>query len=100
MLNFWASDEGQLLNVECFEDESCANANVLNNPDVMKAFPILQYLGQYSDAGALTPRPISAKATQIMDSTESIISKYLTKQIIIDQCMEEGQKELNTLLGK
>jgi len=97
LMKFFAGKDGQMVFTKLLT-KSAASKEVLNDPAVTKELPTLKYAGQYADAGSLVPRPMHSKVNQIMDTTETLISSFLSKQISIDECITKGQEELNKLL--
>ena len=69
---------------------------------VLKAseFQINKNMSEYLEANSIAPRPLTENVNQIMDQTETVLSKYLSDQISFEQCISDGQKILDSLIKK
>jgi hypothetical protein len=59
---------------------------------------MLKYTSDYAKLDCFVPRPSIAKANELVDVSESIISAYLSKQITLDECIEQGVEQIAALL--
>ncbi len=55
------------------------------------------YMGMYSDAGALVPRPYNPKQSDAEVVVDDVAQLYLTKQISLSEAMKTGQERLAAL---
>ncbi len=98
-LKFAASIQGQTHFLD-FDFHTAANYQVLTNPANIAKIPMLKYIGDYLGAKSLVPRPSNGKITEIMTSTEPIIQSYLSNQSTLDQCVTNGQAQLDRLMAQ
>jgi len=97
VLKVLASDAGQRTMIYV-RSKTCASSNVLNEPDIVKDAPWLKSLAEYIEAGSLKPRPSCENVTQVQEQTEIPIHEYISKQISLEECIEQGQAVLDKLV--
>ncbi len=78
--------------------KSTASKTALSDTSLYEELPMLKYTADYAKLDCFVPRPSIAKANELVDVSESIISAYLSKQITLDECVEQGVEQISALL--
>jgi hypothetical protein len=96
-MKLMASEEGQSLFMKCTRKNTTANTAAWSKPELMEGLNGVEehqvYINQY------TARTLSVKHSEYMDTVCSILQRYLLNEISFEECIEQGQAEIDKLLN-
>lgn len=96
-----ASPEAQALYMKaCGRLSPTANLDVWNDAELTDGLLTVEEHKQYVEDDAFEARTLSERHSEYMDTVTGTLQEYLMDEISYEECLENGQQQIDELLGK
>lgn len=76
-----------------------ANVDAWEDSALMEGLNAVPEHKEYLDAGSLTARTLCSKHSEYMDTVTGTLQRYLLDEITFEECIEQGQAEIDSILA-